>query len=254
MEADSHEEEADSDAKPGDAAVPAGSAGQSASVADATGPSSDGNALNSPGAEGGETPGAAETSATPRVEQFASLNMLRHLLPSCQSDTSAFHSPPGWTEEPVHGGRRTKLVWVQRDPETGELLRSYERRQDLEEALEREHSAAGGAWLGQLVGGLWEIRPRAVLPAIAWVLQGLVATGAVTMLPPEKSGKAHALYLIANQYYAGEAFPRAATAGQKRPRAEVEDEVEEEDLADIELERLRNIERNNAILKQLGLA
>ena len=36
-------------------------------------------------------------------------------------------------------------------------------------------SAAGGAWLGQLVSGMWEIRGRALLPALTHVLRGLVA-------------------------------------------------------------------------------
>ena len=54
-----------------------------------------------------------------------------------------------------------------------------------EEALEAEASAAGGAWLGQFVGGMWEIRGRALLPALTHVLRGLVATGEVRALLPQ---------------------------------------------------------------------
>ena len=149
------------------------------------------------------------------------------------------------------GGRKTKLQWVQRDPATGEVLRAFERRLDLEEALEREARARGTEWLGQLVEGVWEIRPRCVLPALSSVLQGLVATGAITAIPPEKSGRAHVMYLAANRYYAGEAFPRVLSGVKRKHEEEPEPE---EELADIEVERLRNIKRNQEILRSLGLA
>jgi hypothetical protein len=192
---------------------------------------------------------------SPVIEQFSSLNMLRNLLPACQGEASHFHTPPGWREEIAPGGLRARVRWVQRDS-SGELIRCFDRRVDLEEALEKEASDEGGAWLGQLVGGLWQIRPRAVMPALLHVLQGLVATGAVCALPPQLTGKPHTIYLAANSYFAGEAFPRPpALGGQKRAREEEEDEEEvEEPLADIELERLRNIQRNQEILRQLGLA
>ena len=78
--------------------------------------------------------------------------------------------------------------------------------------------------------------------------------GAVTAVPKEKTGKAHTLYVAANKYYAGEAFPRAGNKRSREQAAEEEEHEPEEELADIEVERLRNIERNKAILKQLGLA
>ena len=143
-------------------------------------------------------------------------------------------------------------MWVQRDTD-GELLRKVERRAELEEMLENEALLAGGAWLGQLVGGMWEIRSKAVLPALAHVLQGLVATGAVCALPPQHSGKAHILYIAANLYCAGEAFPRSKRAREVEAD-EQEAEPEPEEMADIEIERARNIARNNEILRQLGLA
>ena len=66
------------------------------------------------------------------------------------------------------GARRPKLRYVQRD-EAGNVSRTFERRADLEETLEREALAAGGAWMGQLGGGVWEIRPKAVLAALGQV-------------------------------------------------------------------------------------
>ena len=143
-------------------------------------------------------------------------------------------------------------MWVQRGAD-GELLRKSERRADLEETLENEALLAGGAWLGQLVGGMWEIRSKAVPAALAHVLQGLVATGAVCALPPQHSGKSHMLYIVANQYCAGEAYPRSKRAREVEAD-EAEAEAEPEEMADIEIERARNIARNNEILRQLGLA
>ena len=53
-----------------------------------------------------------------------------------------------------------------------------------------------------------------------------------------------------------EAFPRAPSqlSGAKRKHDEEEEAEPEEEMADIELERLRNIERNKEILRSLGLA
>ena len=189
--------------------------------------------------------------------------MVRNMMPACQHDASQFHTPPGWREEPVPGARRPKFVWVQRDA-TGAVLRSFERRVDLEEALEGEASFRGSAWLGQFVGGVWEIRARALPNALERVLSGLVATHALSALPPEKTGKAHVTYCVANVYVAGEPFPRPPAAGRggrgggdggdAADEGEEAAEEEEEQLADIERERLRNIERNQEILRQLGLA
>ena len=176
------------------------------------------------------------------------------MLPEMEHEAHFFHTPPGWVEEPILGGRRTRMHWVQRDEE-GNLLQSFERRVELEEWLEVEHKARGGAWLGQFVGGIWEIRARAVPSALHHVLKGLVATGGVSMLPEAKSGKAHPMYSARNTYYVGEAFPRPSTSkgGGKKEEEDAEEE-EPEELADIEKERLRNIARNQEILRSLGLA
>jgi hypothetical protein len=147
------------------------------------------------------------------------------------------------------------VQWTQRDA-SGAVLRRLERRVDVEEALESEHAAKGDAWLGQFVGGVWEIRARALPGALEHVLSGLAKTGAVSMLLPAQSGRAHTLYCAANRYFAGEAFPRASSGRRRRvggraggggegegEEEEEEEAEEEEQLADIELERLRNIER-----------
>ena len=177
--------------------------------------------------------------------------MIRNMLPEMEHEAHFFHTPPGWVEEPILGGRRTRMHWVQRDEE-GNLLQSFERRVELEEWLEVEHKARGGAWLGQFVGGIWEIRARAVPSALHHVLKGLVATGGVSMLPEAKSGKAHPMYSARNTYYVGEAFPRPSTSkgGGKKEDEDAEEE-EPEELADIEKER-RNIARNQEILRSLA--
>ena len=45
--------------------------------------------------------------------------------------------PIRWEEAAIEGSRRPKKRWVQRDDQGGEL-REFSRREDLEEALERE--------------------------------------------------------------------------------------------------------------------
>ena len=117
-----------------------------------------------------------------------------------------------WPQVP--GSRRPKVRWVQRDG-SGSVRRSFERRHDLEDALEREAAAAGGAWLGQLGGGVWEIRPKAVAPALGQVLKGLVASGLVCAVPSQVSGKNHMMYMISNRYLKGEPFPRKERAEKK---------------------------------------
>ena len=59
------------------------------------------------------------------------------------------------------------------------------------------------------------------------------------------------LLAAANLYVRGEPFPRGRKANEKD---EDEEEEEEEELCDFELQRRRNIERNQELLRQLGLA
>ena len=189
-----------------------------------------------------------------QVERLASISHLKDALPIADLDVSFFGCPPGWVEECDESSRRRKRKWLQRDPQSGGVVREVERRLELEMLLEAEASAAGGApWLGQLIGGEWQIQPRAVVPALTYIFHTLAACGLVSAVEPAASGKATTHWVVNNTYHRGVAFPRAprltnATRAGRAP------EEEPEELADIEVERLRNIERNKEILRQLGLA
>ena len=119
----------------------------------------------------------------------------------------------------------------------------------LEEKLEREAAAAKEVWLGTVAAGRWQLRHKAVVPALQHVVDGLIASGHVRVVPPEKSGKNFPLYMAANQYFKGEAFPRRRGAREEEEVEEVEDE-----LAEVEKQRLANIQRNQEMLRALGLA
>ena len=167
-------------------------------------------------------------------------------------------------------------------------LRCFDRRQELEAALEAEAAAAGRPWLGQLVGATWEISPKAASAALTAVLEELVSIGLVRCppiveqlprardaplrptpprrrVPPTDSGKPVPLYAVANTYFKGEAFnapekrAKAAMTDEERKAAKQKQREEEweeayDELAELEKQRLRNIERNKELLRQLGLA
>ena len=79
----------------------------------------------------------------------------------------------------------------------------------------------------------------------------LVGEGLVRSVPAEECGKGQgALFAAANLYVRGEAFPRA----KKGDKEEDDEPVEEEELCDFEIQRQRNIARNQELLRQLGLA
>ena len=99
-----------------------------------------------------------------------------------------------------------------------------------------------------MAGGTWQLRHKAVAPALQRVVDGLIASGHLKSVLPSRSGKNFPVYLAANQYFKGEPFPR-------KQKEEAEEEPEEEDeLAELEKQRLRNIERNQEMLRALGLA
>lgn len=115
------------------------------------------------------------------------------------------------------------------------------------------------------MGGLWQIRPRAATRAISHVLGRLEALGLVALVQPSQSGKEKELVAINNHYATGEPFAvqrRLAEKVSRRSRAarsrQDTEGVGEEDgmegLAEIEKERLRNMARNQELLRQLGLA
>ena len=57
------------------------------------------------------------------------------------------------------------------------------KREELEDFLEQEAARQGRAWLGQLIGGAWEVRPKQALPALQMVVDDLVASGLVSLAP-----------------------------------------------------------------------
>jgi len=127
-------------------------------------------------------------------------------------------------------------------------------------------------WLGQLVGATWEISHKAAPLALTQVLGELVDLGVATCIPPEHSGKPAPLYAAANLYFKGEPFKvpenkakaamseeertaydaKKKAAREQKQQAQFEEEYDE--MADLEKQRLRNIERNKELLRQLGLA
>ena len=68
------------------------------------------------------------------------------------------------------------------------------------------------------------------------------------VIETELTGKPAVFYVAANSYSKGEPFTQP-----KRERAQAAPPVEEE-LCDFEIERQKNIARNQELLRQLGLA
>ena len=184
----------------------------------------------------------------PRIEGLMSLATVRNQLPLETDDVGSFHCPDGWVELDAKQGRQAVKKWVRADA-GGAVVGECKSRVQLEELLENEAARAGGVWLGQLAAGRWELRGREVNPALERVLDGLIARGLVRAIPPAQSGKQVTMYAAANRYATGEPFPRPKV---ERPVNEVE--VVEEELCELEIERARNIARNQEILRQLGLA
>ena len=222
--------------------------------------------------------GGGEASG-PQVERLLSVVHLKERLP-INGDPMTFGCPSGWEEVVVdEGRRRAKRKYRRLDPakSTGSAdgaveapaagpgdysaavvppaVVECERRWDVEALLEREAEAAGRPHLGQLYNGEWQISSRALTGALSHVLHSLTVLGLVREVPAEQMGRAHSHWVAVNTYVRGVPFPRPPKPeGQGGKRAKPEEEETEEDLADIEKERLRNIERNKEILRQLGLA
>ena len=99
-----------------------------------------------------------------------------------------------------------------------------------------------------------QIGARSAGRALEHVLGRLVELEILANVPPEASGKMQPMWVVRNSYAKGTPFPRAPAA-PRAPRAVAEVEEEEpEELADIEIERQKNIARNQEILRSLGLA
>lgn len=202
----------------------------------------------------------------PRMELAITLNTIRAQLPLSDRDPSRFAAPPGWVEHVTKGseGRRIGSKWIRLPAPAGAppaqrrrggpaRPKSVSTRAELEELLEEEARAEGGAWLGQLVDGLWEVRRRHVDEALEWVVGELVGGGLARTISGEACGKGQGLLVCAaNRYVRGEAFPITRKKAEKEEDAVAQDD--EEELCDFEQQRLRNIERNKEILRSLGLA
>ena len=192
--------------------------------------------------------GAAMSDLLPRVEAMVSVASIRGQLPITSDDALLFHAPLGWADEPTgEEGAKPRPCWVRRGA-NGEVENKLRTRAEVEDLLEAEAAEAGRAWLGQLVGGRWEIRPRCVAAALTHVANSLVDSGHISVLPPAHSGRVMVLYLARNLYSQGEPFP------QNKRKREAPPPFEEEELSEFEHQRLRNIARNQELLRQLGLA
>eukprot|EP00326_Haptolina_ericina_P041878 CAMPEP_0181244370 /NCGR_PEP_ID=MMETSP1096-20121128/42824_1 /TAXON_ID=156174 ORGANISM="Chrysochromulina ericina, Strain CCMP281" /NCGR_SAMPLE_ID=MMETSP1096 /ASSEMBLY_ACC=CAM_ASM_000453 /LENGTH=217 /DNA_ID=CAMNT_0023340915 /DNA_START=1 /DNA_END=654 /DNA_ORIENTATION=- len=192
----------------------------------------------------------ARRSNPAKVEQMMTLSMLRHQMPMSVESTSSFHAPPGWSHLPSQAStRHGRLTW-QRHSGGGDAGEEFLKREELEDFLEQEAARQGRAWLGQLIGGAWEVRPKQALPALQMVVDDLVASGLVRPIGSVESGKPVTNYLVANRYVSGTPFP----VPKKQTQKPVREAPQEEELCDFELERQRNIARNMELLKQLGLA
>lgn len=257
VDADQDEDEEAADGDDGAAAGDADGAGRLADAGGA-GPSSSSYAVDAAGgdasgADNGEedaADGAAPAAGDlqPRVEAMVSIAAIRSQLPITTDDALLFHAPVGWADEPTGAeGEKPRPCWVRRDG-AGEVTKTLRTRGEVEDLLEAEAKEAGRAWLGQLVGGRWEIRSRCVQDALTHVTSSLVDSGHVSVLPPAHTGRSMVLYLARNRYFKGEPFPH-----NKRKR-EPPPPQEEEELSEFELQRQRNIARNQELLKQLGLA
>ena len=233
-------------------AGPSTSSGGAGGAADDSGGDAAGAAGDSGGGAGDEEhegeAGAAMNDLLPRVEAMVSVASIRGQLPITSDDALLFHAPLGWADEPTgEEGAKPRPCWVRRGA-NGEVENKLRTRAEVEDLLEAEAAEAGRAWLGQLVGGRWEIRPRCVAAALTHVASSLVDSGHISVLPPAHSGRVMVLYLARNLYFQGEPFP------QTKRKREAPPPFEEEELSEFEHQRLRNIARNQELLRQLGLA
>jgi hypothetical protein len=246
------EPEAAAAANGGDGAAAAAPAGApSGSTDDAAGGS--GDAGGAGGSVGGGGVSADEwRSKGARLETTSTVNGIRSQLPITEKVASAFAPPPGWhSHRSANARTRLDARWVREATASDGQPTAVTGRAELEELLEEEGRQVGRPWLGQLVDGEWEIRPHAVSDALEWVVGQLVGEGLVRAISAEECGKGAGVLLTpANLYVRGEPFPRRG----KDKDEEEEVEEEEEDLSAFELERKRNIARNQDILRQLGLA
>lgn len=107
----------------------------------------------------------------------------------------------------------------------------------------------------------WEIREPFVVPALRWVLRGLINSGHLTALEPMSTNQSQGVLITNDVYYYDaklQPFEALDLKGlQRRKRAnQVEDSESDEDIELSEYEKLRaeRVARNAERLKLLGLA
>ena len=107
----------------------------------------------------------------------------------------------------------------------------------------------------------WEIRAPFVVPALRWVLRGLIQSGHLTSLEPMTTDLSSGVILTNDIYYWDSSLQPFEVLDlkelQRKKRADREaDEESEEDIELSEYERLRaeRVARNAERLKALGLA
>jgi hypothetical protein len=105
----------------------------------------------------------------------------------------------------------------------------------------------------------WEIRPDFAVPALRWVLRGLVASGHLAEWEDFSlsSYENEAILLTNHAYYYNETKVPYEVLEPKRKKANATgegEEVEEIELSDYEKMRAERVARNKEKLKALGLA
>jgi hypothetical protein len=144
--------------------------------------------------------------------------------------------------------------------------REEERKKEEAEAkrLARSYQHDFAPWLGSIsyvTGELtWEIRKPHLLPALRYVLRGLIQSGhvfEVESIAASKASTGGGTVCVANAYMPS--LPHSvikvkANHRKKKEAWEEEGEEEEVELSDYEKARAERVARNNAYLKTLGLA
>eukprot|EP00980_Cylindrotheca_fusiformis_P002470 scaffold584_cov132-Cylindrotheca_fusiformis.AAC.23 len=108
----------------------------------------------------------------------------------------------------------------------------------------------------------WEIRQPFVIPALRWVLRGLIQSGHVTELEPMVTNQSHGIIMTNDVYYCDdnlkpfEQLDLKELQRRKRANQEANDSESEDDIELSEYEKLRaqRVARNTERLKMLGLA
>eukprot|EP00965_Chrysotila_dentata_P114581 3787259-Pleurochrysis_carterae.AAC.1 len=103
-------------------------------------------------------------------------------------------------------------------------------------------------------GFTWLSCRQAAHRALDYVMKYVQDAGLVSLVTSKQSGRATDTYLIRNRYYLGVEFSKTRPKPSRPTKRKLREPEEEEELADIEIERKRNMERNRQLLMQLGLA